>query len=75
MHVKAFETMAKTNNLPCNVKFMIEREEEVGSKSLSWFVEPNQEKLANDVILISDTGMISNQQHSITTELRCLFYE
>jgi acetylornithine deacetylase/succinyl-diaminopimelate desuccinylase-like protein len=74
MHVKAFEYMIATNCLPCNVKFMIEGEEEVGSKSLSWFVERNQEKLANDVILISDTGMISNQQPSITTGLRGLSY-
>ena len=70
MHVKAFEYMIQNNNLPCNVKFMIEGEEEVGSKSLSWFVERNRKKLANDVILISDTGMISNQQPSITTGLR-----
>jgi acetylornithine deacetylase/succinyl-diaminopimelate desuccinylase-like protein len=74
MHVKAFEYMIATNNLPCNVKFMIEGEEEVGSKSLSWFVERNQEKLACDVILISDTGMISNTQPSITTGLRGLSY-
>ena len=74
MHVKAFEYMIANNCLPCNVKFMIEGEEEVGSKSLSWFVERNQAKLANDVILISDTGMISNQQPSITTGLRGLCY-
>ncbi len=74
MHVKAFEYMVRSNTLPCNVKFMIEGEEEVGSKSLSWFVERNQEKLKNDVILISDTGMISNQQPSITTGLRGLSY-
>ena len=74
MHVKAFEYMIKSNTLPCNVKFMIEGEEEVGSTSLSWFVERNQEKLKNDVILISDTGMISNQQPSITTGLRGLSY-
>lgn len=74
MHVKAFEYMIAQNCLPCNVKFMIEGEEEVGSKSLSWFVERNQDKLANDVILISDTGMISNQQPSITTGLRGLSY-
>jgi acetylornithine deacetylase/succinyl-diaminopimelate desuccinylase-like protein len=74
MHVKAFEYMIQSNTLPCNVKFMIEGEEEVGSKSLSWFVERNQEKLKNDVILISDTGMISNQQPSITTGLRGLSY-
>ena len=74
MHVKALEYMIKTNNLPCNVKFMIEGEEEVGSASLSWFVERNQEKLKNDVILISDTGMISKTQPSITTGLRGLSY-
>ncbi|WP_318641318.1 dipeptidase [Flavobacterium ardleyense] len=74
MHVKAFEYMIKSNTLPCNVKFMIEGEEEVGSTSLSWFVERNQEKLKNDVILISDTGMISNKQPSITTGLRGLSY-
>lgn len=74
MHVKAFEYMIANNCLPCNVKFMIEGEEEIGSKSLSWFVERNQEKLSCDVILISDTGMISNQQPSITTGLRGLSY-
>ncbi len=74
MHVKALEFMTQTNQLPCNVKFMIEGEEEVGSESLSWFVKRNQEKLANDVILISDTGMISNTQPSITTGLRGLSY-
>ncbi|WP_347175095.1 dipeptidase [Polaribacter uvawellassae] len=74
MHVKALEYMTSTGNLPCNVKFMIEGEEEVGSESLSWFVERNQEKLANDVILISDTGMIANDIPSITTGLRGLSY-
>ncbi len=74
MHVKALEIMTKTNQLPCNVKFMIEGEEEVGSKSLSWFVERNQDKLANDVILISDTGMIAKDVPSITTGLRGLSY-
>jgi acetylornithine deacetylase/succinyl-diaminopimelate desuccinylase-like protein len=74
MHVKAFEIMIKQDMLPCNVKFMIEGEEEVGSCSLEWFVERNQEKLSNDVILISDTGMISNKQPSITTGLRGLSY-
>jgi acetylornithine deacetylase/succinyl-diaminopimelate desuccinylase-like protein len=72
MHVKALELMINTNTLPCNVKFMIEGEEEIGSSSLGWFVERNKEKLANDVILISDTGMISNSQPSITTGLRGL---
>ena len=74
MHVKAFEYMVKNNNLPCNVKFMIEGEEEIGSPSLEWFVKRNQEKLKNDIILISDTGMISNTQPSITTGLRGLSY-
>lgn len=74
MHVKAFEYMIQNNCLPCNVKFMIEGEEEVGSSSLAWFVKQNQEKLKNDVILISDTGMISNSQPSITTGLRGLSY-
>ncbi|MDO9274674.1 MAG: M20/M25/M40 family metallo-hydrolase, partial [Lutibacter sp.] len=71
---KALEYMVSTNQLPCNVKFMIEGEEEIGSVSLAWFVERNQEKLANDIILISDTGMISNSQPSITTGLRGLSY-
>jgi acetylornithine deacetylase/succinyl-diaminopimelate desuccinylase-like protein len=74
MHVKAMEYMTATGNLPCNVKFMIEGEEEVGSESLSWFVPRNIEKLANDVILISDTGMIANDIPSITTGLRGLSY-
>ncbi|SEL60319.1 Acetylornithine deacetylase/Succinyl-diaminopimelate desuccinylase [Aquimarina amphilecti] len=74
MHVKAMEIMTKTDQLPCNVKFMIEGEEEVGSNSLGWFVERNQEKLSNDVILISDTGMIAKDVPSITTGLRGLSY-
>jgi len=74
MHVKAMEYMTETGTLPCNVKFMIEGEEEVGSESLSWFVPRNKEKLANDVILISDTGMIANDIPSITTGLRGLSY-
>ncbi|GEL10788.1 Acetylornithine deacetylase/Succinyl-diaminopimelate desuccinylase [Flavobacterium glycines] len=74
MHVKAVEYMISNNCLPCNVKFMIEGEEEVGSVNLKNFVENNAAKLKNDVILISDTGMISNQQPSITTGLRGLSY-
>ena len=74
MHVKAMEFMTETNQLPCNVKFMIEGEEEVGSTSLAAFVKNNQEKLANDVILISDTGMIAKDVPSITTGLRGLSY-
>ena len=74
MHVKAMEFMTETNQLPCNVKFMIEGEEEVGSVNLSKFVKNNQEKLKNDVILISDTGMIAQDVPSITTGLRGLSY-
>ena len=74
MHVKAMEYMTANGKLPCNVKFMIEGEEEVGSVNLAWYVERNQEKLANDVILISDTGMIANDIPSITTGLRGLSY-
>jgi len=74
MHIKAFESMVATDSLTCNVKFMIEGEEEVGSTSLGWFVERNHEKLANDIILISDTGMIANDVPSITTGLRGLSY-
>jgi len=74
MHVKALEYMTNTGQLPCNVKFMIEGEEEVGSESLGWFVGKNQEKLSNDIILISDTGMIANDVPSITTGLRGLSY-
>jgi acetylornithine deacetylase/succinyl-diaminopimelate desuccinylase-like protein len=74
MHIKALEYMTSSGNLPCNVKFMIEGEEEVGSESLAWFVPRNKEKLANDVILISDTGMIANDLPSITTGIRGLSY-
>ena len=74
MHVKALEFMVSNNQLPCNVKFMVEGEEEVGSESLADFVKENREKLANDVILISDTGMISRETPSITTGLRGLSY-
>ncbi|WP_225035287.1 dipeptidase [Winogradskyella sp. SM1960] len=74
MHVKAMEYMTANNELPCNVKFMIEGEEEVGSVNLSTFVKNNHEKLKNDVILISDTGMIAPDVPSITTGLRGLSY-
>lgn len=74
MHVKALEFMVKTNQLPCNIKFMIEGEEEVGSVSLGDFVRANKHKLKNDVILISDTGMIAQDVPSITTGLRGLSY-
>ena len=74
MHVKAFEAMMASGDLPCNVKFMIEGEEEVGSDNLEKFVLENKEKLAADVILISDTHMISMKDPSITVGLRGMSY-
>lgn len=74
MHLKAFETMMQTNTLHCNVKFMIEGEEEIGSSNLGIYVKENSEKLAADVVLISDTGMIANDIPSIDTGLRGLSY-
>ena len=74
MHIKAFETMLAQGPLSCNIKFMIEGEEEVGSDHLEDFVKANKEKLNCDIILISDTGMISKEQPSITTGLRGLSY-
>lgn len=74
MHVKAFELMMKTNTLPCNVKFMIEGEEEVGSTNLGIFTKANKERLKADVILVSDTGIIANDIPSITVGLRGLSY-
>lgn len=74
MHIKAFEAMWANNNLPCNVKFMIEGEEEVGSDNLGTFCEKNKEKLACDMILVSDTSIIANDVPSITVGLRGLSY-
>jgi acetylornithine deacetylase/succinyl-diaminopimelate desuccinylase-like protein len=74
MHIKAFEVMMATQTLPCNVKFMIEGEEEVGSSNLETFVKNNKERLQADVILISDTAMIANDTPSIDTGLRGLSY-
>ncbi len=74
MHVKAFEFMLAEDKLPCNIKFMIEGEEEIGSDNLGLFVAANRDKLANDIILISDTSMIGNDVPSITTGLRGLSY-
>jgi len=74
MHVKAFELMMQTNTLACNVKFMIEGEEEVGSSNLGIFVKDNAERLKADVVLISDTSMISMENPSIETGLRGLAY-
>ena len=74
MHVKAFELMMSTNTLPCNIKFMIEGEEEVGSSNLGIFVNNNKERLKADVVLISDTSMISLEHPSLETGLRGLSY-
>lgn len=74
MHVKAFEAMVNTNQLPCNVKFIIEGEEEVGSENLDGFLATHKELLAADVVLVSDTGIIANDVPSITTGLRGLSY-
>jgi acetylornithine deacetylase/succinyl-diaminopimelate desuccinylase-like protein len=74
MHLKAFELMMQTNTLPCNVKFMIEGEEEVGSSNLGKFCIDNKDRLKADVVLISDTSMIANDVPSIDTGLRGLSY-
>lgn len=74
MHIKAFETMMATDSLLCNVKFMIEGEEEVGSDNLGLFVQANKEKLKADVILISDTAIVANDIPSIDVGLRGLSY-
>ena len=74
MHVKAVESMLAKNELPCNVKFMIEGEEEVGSENLGIFVTNEKVRLSADIILVSDTGMLANDVPSITTGLRGLSY-
>lgn len=74
MHVKAVEAMVSTGQLPCNIKMMIEGEEEVGSTNLGAFVRANRQRLAADVVLISDTAMIANDVPSINTGLRGLSY-
>ncbi len=74
MHLKAFEAMMATGTLTCNVKFILEGEEEVGSVSLGGFVEENREKLSCDCILISDTHIYSLEQPTVTTGLRGLSY-
>ncbi len=74
MQAKAFEFMVKTGQLPCNVKFMIEGEEEIGSGSLYGFCEAHKEMLKADVIVVSDTSMIAPDVPSITSGLRGLCY-
>lgn len=74
MHLKAFEAMWASGELPCNVKFMIEGEEEVGSNNLSTFVKAEKKRLAADMVLISDTSMLGNDTPSIDVGLRGLSY-
>ncbi len=74
MHAKAFEAMCATGTLPCNVKFMLEGEEEIGSASLYEFCRRNKRLLKADIILVSDTSMLSMQTPSITCGLRGLTY-
>jgi acetylornithine deacetylase/succinyl-diaminopimelate desuccinylase-like protein len=74
MHVKAFEAMMQTGSLACNVKFMIEGEEEVGSSNLGTFCVQYRDMLKADVVLISDTSMIGNDTPSIDVGLRGLSY-
>jgi len=74
MHAKALEFMVKTNQLPCNVKFMLEGEEEIGSPNLEAWCLENKEMLKADVILVSDTSLIEKDIPSITTGLRGLSY-
>ncbi len=74
MHVKAFELMVKEGILPCNIKFMIEGEEEIGSPNLESFCLENRDMIAADVILISDTPMIALETPTVTTGLRGTAY-
>ena len=74
MHIKAFESMMQTDKLSCNVKFMIEGEEEVGSGNLGPFIKTNRKKLEADVVLVSDTSMIGKDTPSIDVGLRGLAY-
>ncbi len=74
MHIKAFESMARSRQIPCNIKFIFEGEEEVGSKNLETFCRDKKVMLASDVVLISDTAILSNEHPSITTGLRGLSY-
>ncbi len=74
MHIKAIELLLENNKLDCNVKFMIEGEEEVGSYNLENFIKENKEKLKSDIILISDTGIGNVEKPAITTGLRGLSY-
>ena len=74
MHAKAFEYLVATGQLKCNVKFMIEGEEEIGSPSLPEFCRQHKDMLKSDIILVSDTSMIAPDTPSITSGLRGLAY-
>ncbi|MBI4649461.1 MAG: dipeptidase [Bacteroidia bacterium] len=74
MHIKAMEIMVSTSTLPCNLKFIIEGEEEVGSASITAFCKQNKDLLKADIILVSDTSMLGKNTPSITTGLRGLSY-
>ncbi|MFA6951401.1 MAG: dipeptidase [Lentimicrobiaceae bacterium] len=74
MHAKAFEAMVQTGTLPCNVKFMIEGEEEIGSPNLEQFCKDHVDMLNADIILVSDTSMLAQDKPSITVGLRGLAY-
>lgn len=74
IHAKAFELMVKTKTLPCNVKFMIEGEEEIGSSSLTKWIVTHKDLLKADIIIVSDTSLLGRETPSITTGLRGLAY-
>ncbi len=74
MHIKAFEYLVRSRSIKCNVKFMIEGEEEIGSESLKTFCEQHKEMLSADIILVSDTSMIAENIPSITVGLRGICY-
>jgi acetylornithine deacetylase/succinyl-diaminopimelate desuccinylase-like protein len=74
MHVKAVEVLQEQGELPCNLKFIIEGEEEVGSQNLEGFIAAHKEMLKADIILVSDTSIVSNDVPSITVGLRGMSY-
>lgn len=74
MHIKALETLVANNAVPCNIKFLIEGEEEVGSDHLEPFLKENQEKLKADIVLISDTSILANDIPTVTIGLRGMSY-
>lgn len=74
MHIKAIEVLNQLGELPCNVKFLVEGEEEIGSKNLETFVKGHKDLLKCDIILVSDTSIVSNDCPSISVGLRGLSY-